>query len=115
MNEEAGGPPSHPAAPVTAAKPRATWRRALGLVRSNIAATMLPLAVIQVPLGIIGAAAYFYLYHQIYPSADFESFSRFDDSPNGLILALVAIVLVVALGVLATGLDGNLRDVASHL
>ncbi len=33
----------------------------------------------------------------------------------GLILALVAIVLVVALGVLATGLDGNLRDVASHL
>lgn len=97
MNEEAGAPPSDPAAPVTAAKPRATWRRALGLVRSNIAATMLPLAVIQVPLGIIGAAAYFYLYHQIYPSADFESFSRFDDSPNGLILALVLMTAVYLL------------------
>ncbi len=50
---------------------------------------MLPLTVVQIPLGIIGAIVYFYLYHDAYPKADFESFNRFEDSPSGLILALV--------------------------
>ncbi|MGE3076827.1 MAG: hypothetical protein AB7N24_07705 [Dehalococcoidia bacterium] len=67
------------------------------LVRGNPLATMLPLTVVQIPLGIIGAAVYFYLYHDAYPEADFESFNRFEDSPSGLILALVLMTAVYLL------------------
>ena len=52
------------------------------------------LAVIELPLSILGAAFYFYLYHDLYPAADFESFSRLDSSPSGLILALLLLMAV---------------------
>lgn len=58
---------------------------------------MLPLTVVQIPLGIIGAVYYFFLYHDAYPEADFESFNRLDKSPSGLILALVLMTAVYLL------------------
>ncbi|MBK6560104.1 MAG: glycerophosphoryl diester phosphodiesterase membrane domain-containing protein [Dehalococcoidia bacterium] len=93
MNPE-GAPPVLVVTPPSAPRAQPTWRQALRLVRSNLKATMLPLAVIELPLSILGAAFYFYLYHDLYPAADFESFSRLDSSPSGLILALLLLMAV---------------------
>jgi len=52
------------------------------------------MAVFQAPLAIVIAASYFYLYHEAYPTADFESFNRFEDAPSGLVLSLIIVTAV---------------------
>jgi len=88
--------PTVPAPPIKT-KSGPTWRQAIRLVRANKRATMLPLAVIQMPLGIIGAPIYFYLYHNAFPDSDFESFNRFENSPSELILSLILMTAVYLL------------------
>jgi hypothetical protein len=62
------------------------------------------MAVFQVPLVVLIAAAYFYLYHEAYPTADFESFNRFEDSPSGLVLSLILMTAIyLFLSLVATG------------
>jgi hypothetical protein len=62
------------------------------------------MAVFQVPLALLFAGAYFYLYYEAYPNADFESLQQFDDAPSGLILSLVIMTAVhLFLSLVGTG------------
>lgn len=89
MNEEAGipGPPQFE--PVK--KPDATWLRALGIMRRNPRATLLPMAAMQIPFAILTAVVFFYLFNNQYPDAAFDSFNWLSEAPNGIRLTMVLV------------------------
>ncbi len=90
MNEESAAPPAVPEQePIK--KPDATWLRALGVMRRNPRATLLPIAVTQLPFAVLTAAVFFYLFYSRYPSAEFESFNWLSEAPNGLRLTMVSV------------------------
>lgn len=50
---------------------------------------LLPIAVVQIPLGTLSAIFYFVLYREGYPDADIDSFNRTEGSPGGLLFSLL--------------------------
>ncbi|MEO8540894.1 MAG: hypothetical protein ABI577_14225 [bacterium] len=89
MNEEATTPPALNIQPVK--KPDATWLRALGLMRRNPRATLLPIAVTQLPFAVLTAVVFFYLFNNQYPNAKFDSFDWLSNAPNGIRLTMVLV------------------------
>ncbi len=89
MNEES----SIPDEPVSqqARKPGATWLTALRVMRQNPAATLLPIAVTQLPFAILTSVVFFYLFHNQYPDAEFTSWDWLNTAPNGLRLTMVLV------------------------
>ncbi len=84
MNDGASGPAPGP----TARRP--IWREAFALLRAHRRALLGPVAVTQLPMTVISAAAYFVLMDRVYPEVPYDSFDLFDDAPETLILWLVA-------------------------
>lgn len=74
-----------------AKKPDATWLRALGVMRRNPRETLLPVAVTQLPFAVLTAIAFFYLFNNRYPTAEFDSFNWLNDAPNGIRLTMVVL------------------------
>ena len=79
----------------TPVRVRDVLREARDLFRHNAKSIMLPMAVVQVPLAVIGAIVPWVLYATVYsneiPPADAESLSQ---APRGLVFALVVVASV---------------------
>lgn len=104
MNPESASTATLPPPPPTAPAPKPTWRQALLLLREHPRETLLPMAVFQLPLTVLVAGAYFYLYYEAYPSADFESLRQFEGAPSGLILSLILMTAIyLFLSLVGTG------------
>ena len=95
MNEEPATPVVEPAA--FKGKPDPTWLRGLAVIWRNRRATMLPIAVTQLPLAILTAAVYFYLFYEAYPTAKFDSLTEIAKGPDGMRLTVFLLVGVQSL------------------
>ena len=85
MNEEANTPP----APLALKKPDSTWWRAVGVMRRNPRATLLPIAVTQMPFAVITAVVFFYLFNNQYPNAEFKTLDALAKGPDGVRLTVL--------------------------
>ncbi len=94
MNEDSGPPPPPPALPPRAARrdeDAALWLRTLNVMRKNPRATLLPVAVTQMPFAVGTAAVFFYLFYSAYPDADFTGFNWLGEAPGGLRLTMALV------------------------
>ena len=85
MNEEANTPPA--VQPLK--KPDSTWLQAVGLMRRNPRATLLPIAVTQMPFAVITAVVFFYLFNNQYPTAEFKTLDALAQGPDGVRLTVL--------------------------
>jgi hypothetical protein len=100
------------------------WRQSLRLIRRHPRTTLLPLLVTQLPLSVVGAAAWAILLGRLFPEAPVDSATKIaSDAPPGLVFSLVAMgwayglftlvgltATVVAVNALATGKRIRLAD-----
>jgi hypothetical protein len=92
------------------------WLRALNLIRKNPRSTMLPLLITQMPFALGMAATFFWLFYNVYPDAEFDSFNWLADAPGGIRITMAmlgaAVTLFAVVGAAATmvvvaGLQGQ--------
>jgi len=116
VNQEPAPPPPPDFRPSGLSGSETIWVRALNLMRKHPGPAFLPLLVTQLPFAVITAGVFFYLFYDLYPDAEFDSFNWLSEAPNGLRLTMVLLGAAQSLfslvGAAATmvAVSGVLRD-----